>query len=59
MLVTAVSVIVLIIASELWVPLSFLFGAITLATTLSLSATWEAMKSVPFWIWDFVHTSLT
>lgn len=59
MLVTVVAVVVLIIASEVWVPLAFLFGAIKLVTTLSLSAAWEAMKSAPIWIWDFVHTSLS
>lgn len=59
MLVTVVAVVVLILALELWIPLAFIFGAVKLVTTLSLSAAWEAMKSVPTWIWDFIHTALS
>jgi hypothetical protein len=59
MLATVAAVAVLILALELWVPLAFLFGAIKLVATLSLSAAWGATKSVPIWIWDFIHASLS
>lgn len=59
MIATGLAVIVLILAFELWVPLAFIFGAIKLVATFSLSAAWEASKSVPIWIWDFVHSALS
>ena len=59
MIATILAWIVLILAAEAWVPLAFIFGAIKLATTFSLSAAWEAFKSVPIWIWDFVHSALS
>lgn len=58
MIVTVLAVIVLILTFELWVPLAFIFGAIKLVATFSLSAAWEAFKSVPIWVWDFVHSAL-
>ena len=56
MIITILAVIVLILTFELWVPLAFIFGVIKLVTAFSLSAAWEAFKSVPIWIWDFVHS---
>lgn len=55
MLVDIFAIIVLIITIELWFPLALLFGSLKLILTLSLSAAWVAFKSVPIWIWDFVH----
>lgn len=59
MIATILAVIVLILAFEAWVPLAFIFGTIKLVTTFSLSAAWEAFKSVPVWIWDVVHKALS
>lgn len=59
MIATGLAIIVLILAVELWVPLAFIFGIIKLVTTVSLSAAWEAFKSVPIWIWDFVHSAFS
>lgn len=58
MIATGLAVIVLILAFELWLPLAFIFGAIKLVATFSPSAAWEAFKSVPIWIWEFVHSAL-
>lgn len=57
MIADVLAVIVLILASELWLPLAFLFGAIKLVTTFSLGVAWAAFKSVPIFIWDFIHTA--
>ena len=59
MIATIVCVLVIILTSELWVPLAFVFGAIKLVTTFSLAAAWAALKSVPIWIWDFTNSALT
>lgn len=56
---TALAIVVLILSFELWLPLAFLFGIIRLVTALSINAAWEAFKSVPIWIWDFVHAALS
>jgi hypothetical protein len=53
---TIIAVIVLILTVELWLPLAFVFGFIKLVTSFSLAMAWIAMKSVPIWIWDFVHS---
>lgn len=59
MFITIAAIVVLLVTMELWVPLAFLFGVIKLFATLSISEAWEAWKSVPIWIWDFVHSSLS
>ena len=59
MIATILAGFVLLFAFELWVPLAFIFGAIKLVTTFSLSMAWGATKSVPIWIWDFVHSALS
>ena len=59
MIITILAVIVLILTFELWVPLAFIFSVIKLVATFSLSAAWEAFKSVPIWIWDFVHSAFS
>ena len=55
MVETILAVALLILASELWIPLAFCFGVIKFLFTFSLSAAWVAAKSVPFWIWGFAH----
>ena len=55
MLVDILAIIVLIITSQFWIPLAFLLGILKLIFTFSFSAAWIAFKSVPIWIWDFVH----
>jgi hypothetical protein len=55
MLVDILAIIVLIITSQLWIPLAFLLGFLKLIFTFSLSAAWIAFKSLPILIWDFVH----
>lgn len=59
MIITILAVIFLMASSEVWVPLAFLFAVIKLVTTFSLTAAWEAFKSVPIWIWDFIHAALS
>lgn len=52
---TIVAIIVLILSSELWIPLAILFGFLKLIFSFSLIAAWDSGVSVPIWIWDFVH----
>lgn len=53
MIVTIVAVFIMIFTAELWLPLAFFFGLLKLITTFSISAAWDAAKSVPAWVWDF------
>ena len=56
MLETLLAIFLLIIASELWVPLAFLLALFKLIFSLSLSAAWDEFASVPIWIWEFAHS---
>jgi hypothetical protein len=56
---TVLAVIVVVLTFELWVPLAFIFSAIKLLATFSLSAAWNAFKSVPVWIWDFTYAAVS
>lgn len=58
MIADIISIIALILLFEIWLPLAFIFGLIKLATSFSLGAAWEAFKSVPVWIWDFINTAI-
>jgi hypothetical protein len=58
-MITFLAIVVLIVTFELWLPLAFLFGAIRLLATFSVGSAWEAMKSVPMWVWDFTHSVLS
>jgi hypothetical protein len=53
---TFIAVVILLLTSEIWVPLAVLWGFANLVFTLSIGATWMAAKSIPLWIWDFVHS---
>lgn len=55
MVVDIFAIIILIITIELWFPIALIFGFLKFLLTLSFSAGWVAFKSVPIWIWDFVH----
>lgn len=59
MIATGLAIIVLVLAFEVWLPLAFIFGTIKLLVTFSLSAAWEAFKSVPIWIWEYVHSTMS
>ena len=59
MIADIVSIIALIFLLEIWLPLAFIFALIKLVTTFSLVAAWEAFKSVPVWIWDFINAALS
>lgn len=54
---TFLAVVVLMLTAELWMPLAVIFGVIKLLATFSISAAWEATKSVPIWVWDFAQSA--
>ena len=56
MFVDIISLIILLVTIQIWGPIATLYGIFKLLFTLSISAAWEAWKSVPGWIWDFVHS---
>jgi len=53
---TFIAVIILILVSEIWIPLALLVGFLKLVVSFSISAAWLAAISVPIWIWGFVHS---
>ena len=59
MIALGVAVVILVLSIELWLPLAFLFGGIKLLATFSIIAAWEAFRSVPTWIWDFILGTLS
>lgn len=54
-MLTVAALLLLLVTFEIWLPLAFIFAAIKLVTSFSIGAAWQAFKSVPLWIWDFVH----
>ena len=52
---TIIAIIIMVLAVELWLPLAAIFGLLKFAFTFSVTESWIAFKSVPLWIWDFVH----
>ena len=50
-----ISAFVLLLTSEVWLPIMGLYGAFKFITTLSISVAWEAAISVPIWIWNFTN----
>ncbi len=59
MIADILTIIAMILLFEIWLPLAFIFGFIKLVTSFSLVAAWEAFKSVPVWIWDFINSALS
>ena len=55
---TIVALILLAVTIEVWFPVATIWGIIKLIFTFSISAGWEAFKSVPLWIWSFVNNLL-
>lgn len=53
---TILAVLVLVLTVELWFPIALVFGFLKLVTSFSIFLAWDAFKSVPMWIWDFVHS---
>ena len=52
---TILALIVVVLSVEIWLPLAVIFGFLKFVVTFSITEGWIAFKSVPLWIWDFVH----
>lgn len=52
---TLIALIVVVLSIEIWLPLAAIFGFLKFIVTFSVAEGWFAFKSVPLWIWDFVH----